>query len=326
MPFAPRPRHGRRAKGGIVALGIALLAAGGARAAPDENPAASGAEVAARPAADLTALGDDELVIREVFQSHLPATLKAYALRLWVHPHLGDFDRRDYMRLYTGIRYGLTGSCEISLSSDLYFSHGLRDVPFFDRYGAANLQLGTKINLGQPLIAGWDTAVGVDYQFPTGRPPAQLTDGFRHLTPYITLSHRLPSHRGLRVFWGLRLDEVTRTTVPGEFGRNDLRDSSMGATGGFVIDRRNWHYTFETSVASTRLIGHTDRDVFMIRPGVIWEILSHRKLRTRSNWVVGAAVSSTTGPGGTSLGGSLKLRYNLDLKSPLYRTPFNPAP
>ncbi len=326
MPFAPRLRCRRRAMGGIVALGIALFAAGSARAVPDENLAALRAGAAAHPAPDLTVLGDDELVIREVFQSHLPATLKAYALRLWVHPHLGDFSHRDFMRLSTGIRYGLTGSCEISLNSDLYFSHGFRNVPFFDHYGAADLQFGTKINLGQPFFSGWDTAAGVDYQFPTGRPPAELTDGLRHFTPYITLSHRLPSHRGLRVFWGLRLDEVTRTTVPGTFGRNDLRDSSTGATGGFVIDRHNWHYTFETSFDSTRLIGHTDRDVFMIRPGVIWEILSHRKPRTRSNWIVGGAVSSTWGPGGTSVGGSLKLRYNLDLKSPFYHTPFDPAP
>ncbi len=298
---------------------------GSARAVPDENPVAALADAGARPAT-LIPLGDDELVIREVFQSHLPATLKAYALRLWVHPHLGDLNTGDYLRLSTGVRYGLMANWEVSTSSDLYFGHGLGDVRFFERYGAANLQLGTKFNLGQPFFAGWDTAIGAEYQFPTGRPPAELTDGLRHFIPYITLSHRLASHRGLRVFGGLRLDEVTRTTVPGEFGRNDLKDSSTGATGGFVIDRRNWHYTFETSIDTTRLIGHSDRDVFMVRPGVIWEILSRHQPRARSNWVVGAAVSSTIGPGGTIVSGSFKLRYNLDLKSPFYHTPFDPAP
>jgi hypothetical protein len=158
------------------------------------------------------------------------------------------------------------------------------------------------------------------------RPPAELTDGLRHFTPYLTLLHRFASHPGLRVFGGLRLDEVTRTTVPGQFGRNDLKDSSTGATDGFVIDRRNWHYTFETSIDTTRLIGHSDRDVFMVRPGVIWAILSRHKPRVRSNWVVGAAVSSTIGPGGTIVSGSFKLRYNLDLNSPFFHTPFDPAP
>ena len=307
--------------------------AGGGHAAADDSPGAPGAgpaalsaDAGARPTDAPLPLGDDELIIREVFQSHLPATLKAYALRLWVHPHVGDLNRRDFLRLSTGVRYGLTPISEISASSDLYFSHGFGDVRFFDRYGAANLQLGTKINLGQPFLSGWDTATGIDYEFPVGRPPAELTDGLRHLVPYITLSHRLPSHRDLRIFWGLRLDEVTRTSVPGEFGRNDLRDSSTGATGGFVLDRHNWHYTLETSLDTTRLVGHSDKDVFMIRPGVIWEVLSHRKPRALTNWVIGGAVSSTTGPGGTSLGASLKLRYNLDVKSLLYHTPFDPSP
>jgi len=92
-----------------------------------------------------------------------------------------------------------------------------------------------------------------------------------------------------------------------------------------VIDRKNWHYTFESSYDTTRLLGHSAADVFMIRPGVLWEILSHRNPRARSNWVVGTAVRSTFGPGGTSLGVSLKLRYNLDLKGWLRHTPFDGA-
>jgi hypothetical protein len=310
----------------MAALGIAWLAAGNGVAAPAGTLAAPSADAGARPATALVAFGDDELIIREIFQSHLPTTLKKYALRFWVHPHLDDLIHNDFLRLSTGFRYGLTEKCEISTSSDLYFSHGRGQVSFFDRYGAANLQLGTKINLGQPLISGWDVATGVDYVFPTGRPPAELTDGLRHFMPYLTLSHRLESPRDLRIFWGLRLDEVTHTSVPGTFGRNDLKDNSTGITGGFVIDRKNWHYTFETSYDTTRLIGHSDRDVVMFRPGVIWEILSRRHPLTRSNWVVGVAVGCTSGPGGTSLGGSLRLRYNIDLKSPFYHTPIDSAP
>jgi hypothetical protein len=313
----------------MVALGIALCAACSGVAGPDASLAAPGADPNAQPDATLVALGDDELIIPEVFQSHLPTTLKESALRLWVHPHLGDLSHHDYLPISTGVRYGLTKNWEISLASNLYFSHGLRNVRLFDRYGAADLQFGTKINLGQPFLPGWDTAAGIDYVFPTGRPPAELTDGLRHLKPYVTFSHRIESHRalrGLRVFWGLRLDEVTRTSVPGEFGKNSLKDNSIGATGGFVIDRNNWHYTFETSLDTTRFIGHGDRDVLTVRPGVIWEVLSRRHPLVRSNWVIGTALSSTIGPGGTSLGASLKLRYNLNLTSWWRHTPFDSGP
>ncbi len=305
-----------RAGSGTLTLGIALLVVGGGVRAAGEDAIAPGPDagtLAARP----PALGDDELIIREIFHSHLPSTLEEHALRLGVHPHLGDLTNKDHLRITTGVRYGLTAKWEASMSSDLYFSHGRGEVGAFDRYGMANLELGTKINAGQPIFRGWDTAAGFDYIFPTGRPPAELTDGLRHFMPYVTFSHRLESPRGLRVFWGMRLDTVTRTSVPGEFRKNDFHDSSAGVTAGFVIDHRNVHYTFETSFDSTRLIGGSDDDVFMIRPGVIWEILSRRHPGTRSNWVVGAAVSGTSGPAGLSVGGSLKLRYNFDLKRPV---------
>jgi hypothetical protein len=93
-----------------------------------------------------------------------------------------------------------------------------------------------------------------------------------------------------------------------------------------VIDRKNWHYTFETSFDTTRSIGHSRADVFMIRPGVIWEVPSRRHPRTRSNWVVGGSVRSSFGPGGTVVGGSLKLRYNLDLKNRFRHTVLDQTP
>lgn len=261
-------------------------------------------------------LGDDELIIREIFRSHLPSTLSESTLRISVHPHFGDFGSKDHLRITPGFRYGVTRNWEISASSDLYVSHGSGEISSFDRYGVAIFQFGAKVNLGQPWIAGWEVGTGFDYSFPTGHPPAELTDGLRHFMPYVTFSRRLESRPGLRVFWGLRADLVTRTSLTGVFKKNDLRDSSTGVTGGFVIDRKNWHYTFEASFDTTRSITGSDAEMFMIRPGVIWEILSRRNGGERSNWVVGVAVSGRSGPAGESLGFSMKLRYNFNLKRP----------
>ncbi len=300
-------------KGGRLALGLALAAIG--------NGAGAGERLATPPT-----LGDDELLIDEVFQSHLPTTLEKYALRLSVHPHLGDFQTKDHLRLTTALRYGLTKNCEITAGSNLYFSHGYGNVPSFDNYGAANLHLGVKIDLGQILFSGWVTAIGVDYEFPTGRPPAELTDGLRHFRPYATFSHRLVSHPDVRIFLGFRLDGVAHTSLPAELGKNDFNDNSTGVTGGFVIDRKNWHYTFEASIDTTRLIGHGAADVYTFRPGVLWEIPNRRNPQGRGHWVVGVAGSSTFGPGGNSLGASFKLRYSRDLKLRHHRAPIDPAP
>ncbi len=302
-------------RGGLLALSIALSAAGSGAAAPVETDSAGTRVVT------LNKYGDDELLIDEVFQSHLPTTLANDALRLSVHPHLGDWREKDHMRITTSLRYGLTNNCEISASSNLYFSHGHGDIRAFKDYGAANLKFGAKLNLGQPLFAGWETAAGIDYEYPVDHPPAELTDGLRHLRPYVTFSHRLESHPDLRIFVGFRLDDVAQTSLPGEFGKNAFRESSTGITGGIVIDRQNWHYTFEASFDTTRLIGHTKEDISSFRPGVIWEIPTRRDPRIRSNWTVGVALSDTYGPGGNSMGASFKLRYSRNIKNPIHLFP-----
>ena len=316
-----------RARAGMLLWGIALLTTGHGAQAPDESTAAPvppGQGVF--PAIAPFAYGDDELLIPEVFQGHLPTTLEKYAVRLSVNPHIGDWRNKDHMRLSTGLRYGLTGNWEISAASDLYFSHGAGEIRAFENYGAANVRVGTKINLGEPFLAGWKIGTGFDYLFPTGRPPAELTDGLRHFMPYVTFSHRLESHPDIRIFWGFRWDEVTHTSITGEFGKNAFHESSAGITGGWVIDRKNWHYTMEAAYDTTRWMGHSSVDVYTIRPGVLWEIPKRHNRQMKSNWVVGVAVKSTFGPGGTSLGASLRLRYSRDFKKIFRHKPAASAP
>jgi hypothetical protein len=191
-------------------------------------------------------------------------------------------------------------------------SHGNGDIRAFDDYGAANLRVGVKLNLGERVFTGWEMGAGFEFDFPLGTPPQELTDGLRHFRPYVTFSHRLNNHENRRIFWGLRMDQVTHTSVPGEFSKNALRDGSIGVTGGWIIDRQEWHYTFEASLDTSRVINSNTEDVFSIRPGVIWEIPSRRDRRVRSNWMVGLALKAAVGPGGTSTGASVKLRYSRD--------------
>jgi len=265
--------------------------------------------------------GDDEVRIKEIFTTHLPVTMKAYSFRMWVPPHLGDFDSKDWLRISSGARYGLTRNWEISAASDLYFSHGLGDVGFMKRGGFANLQFGSKWNISDCLVRGWDSAVGVDVLTPIDHPPADLTDGFRHVAPYLTFSRRLTCDPRLRVFWGVGMDLVRHTDIVGELRKNDLGDSSNSFTVGAVIDRNRLHYSLETILATTRLLGHTERDSITLRPGIVWEVPPLRGRPGRGNWMIGASLRLTEGPDGLSFGASLKLRANLDLKKIFRRTP-----
>jgi len=62
--------------------------------------------------------------------------------------------------------------------------------------------------------------------------------------------------------------------------------------------------------------------VFMLRPGVLWEIPTRKSSNYRSNWLIGVAVNGTHGPGGSSLGASFKLHYSSDLKSRFRRSAY----
>jgi hypothetical protein len=258
-------------------------------------------------------LGDDELNIDEVFHSHLPTTLEEDGLRLAINPRLGDLRKRDHLRVPIRARYGLTERIELSAGVVPYFSHGQGDVPRFDRHGIASFRFGGKINLGEPWFAGWETAAGFDCEYPTGHPPAELTDGLRHFRPYVTFSHRFEARPDLRVFVGFRLDLVDHTSVAGHSSKYWFREHSAGITGGWVLDRDRLHYTFEASYDTTRAFGGRSEDVFSIRPGVIWEVPRRGNRPGRGNWMVGAALSGTFGPEGSSLGASFKLRFNSDL-------------
>jgi len=258
--------------------------------------------------------GDEEIRIREVFSSHLPDTMKASTLRMSLHPHIGDLRSHDHLRLSTGVRYGLTPRWEAGLNTDFYFSHNLGDVKFFEKYGISTLQPSMKYNVGRDLLGAWDMAIGADFAFPAGRPPAELTDGLRHYGTWATFSRRLEAHPLVRIFWGFGTDFIAKTGVAGKLERNQFRESNANVNFGAVLDRGRLHYSFETSVITSRGLSSGNHDMLALRPGIIWEIPTRRDTPEKSNWVVGGALRTNIGPDGTDFGGSVKFRYNLDLK------------
>ena len=271
--------------------------------------------------------GDEEIRIREVFSSHLPGTMAVHTVRLSLHPHLGDLQSQDNIRLSAGLRYGVTPRWEAGVNTDFYFSHSLGNVPLLEEYGMANLQFSTKYNLGKVVLRDWETAVGFDATTPIGSPPTELTDGLRHFGPWVSFSRRLESRPNLRLFWGVGTDIIEATTLAGKIEKNQFRETNANVNVGFILDQKNLHYSFETWVVSSRGLGERNHDLVTLRPGVIWEIPTRGKVKGRSNWVVGGALRTTIGPDGTDFGGSVKFRINFDLKKFLgFKPADQPAP
>jgi hypothetical protein len=259
-------------------------------------------------------LSDSGLNVKGVFTSELPGVERKYDLKLLLHPHVGDFTRYDYLRTAIGLRYSISSRLELRGETNVYFAHGLRNAPFFDDYGLVDWRLGGKYHIGHFRGSDWDTAVGGTYQEPIGNPPGQITDGFKHLSPFITFARPVPAHPGLRVFWGLRSDFITHTDIVGRHQKNDLTDSYQELNGGLVWERGAMNYTFETSYATTRVWGNGSDDVFTIRPGFVWAIPRRYTFHSRSQWIFGLGFEVSEGPDGMDWGVGGKLHLSLDFK------------
>lgn len=257
---------------------------------------------------------DDDLRIRGVFESALPRTEKKYSLKLILHPHLGDVTKRDHLRTALGVRYGITKNWESTAEVDAYFTHGLKAGSFFEQSGFSTLHLGTKYNLGTRLKTGWETSVGLDWFTPLGQPPVDVTDGLRHFMPFLSLARQLESRPAWRVFTGFGWDDVTRTATVGRLEQNVLGDDSLRLSGGVLFERGPLTYTLEASYATTRLTSAVNRDLYTLRPGLVWVIPQKYTLGSRSKWLLGLALVFSHGPDGNDIKLSTRLRVNLDFK------------
>lgn len=273
-----------------------------------------------RPADHSREVSDDALQIPGVFESQLPRTERKFTFKLIVHPHLGDLSKRDDLRTPIGMRYSLSNRFEISAEAETYFAHGLGSAEIFSRAGFSALNFNSKYNIGERFWPGWDMAVGAGYTRPVGRPPLDVTDGLAHVRAFATFARPITAMPGLRFFWGPGVDIIHSTDTPGDLRENEFADDSSSVTAGFVWERGTLHYTFESTYATTRLLGEIEQDVLTIRPGIVWLVPQRYTFGGGGGqWLIGIAVPTTFGPDGTDIGLSGRLRLNLDFKKLLRR-------
>lgn len=244
--------------------------------------------------------------IEGIFGSDLPTTEKKGSVRLIVHPHLGDLTNRDYMRLLTGVRWGVTDHTEVTASVEGYIDHGLKRTS--EGSGLGDLRFETKHSFGEELIPGYQTSVGINTLFPIGHPPVGMTNGHNEYIPYIVVGKRMESHPGLTVFLQTGLELLEKTSIPGSFERNDLHSSSLFVTPGLVYTRYPYHYTLEFTYATTSIVGHDNQNAFTIRPGFAWDLPPKYRFHVKGRVTVAVGLHVTFGPDGTSTGGGGKVR------------------
>lgn len=244
--------------------------------------------------------------IEGIFNTDLPKTERKGAVRLVFHPHFGDFTSRSYLRIATGVRWGVNDHTELNLLLEPYFDHHLKS----DRpgNGIGDVQLGVKYGFRDKLVPGYDTSAGLNLYFPVGHPPLDLTNGFNRFSPYFVIGRKIDSVPGLQLFLNTGLNLLSRSSVPGTFDKNEAHSNSLILTPGLVYDRHPFHYTLEINYETTSLIGSGNQTYLTLRPGIAWDLPRRLKFNSKGRWLIGFGFHATFGPDGVTSGTGAKLR------------------
>lgn len=305
-PEPPTPIPMSSIARGLARLSFIALALGASLRAADA-PALETPEAAA-------ALITEPLKLPGIFNTDLPRTEHKSSVRFIFHPHFGDLTRRSHQRVPFGLRWGATQNLELSGEVESYFAHGLGHEKFGSAAGFSGLRGGMKYHWTDWLKPWLDSATGVNVAQPVGAPPADVTDGLRHITPFVTFAHQLEARPDLTVFVGVTRDFVSRTSVPGRRRKNEFADDTWSVTPGFVWHRGAFHYTLETGVMSNAGLGGETTNVFLLRPAVSWDLPRGLTFNSKGRWVFGLGLRATHGPDGNDFGVSGKFRGEFNLK------------
>jgi hypothetical protein len=263
-------------------------------------------------AREATAADDKELrKINGIFDTDLPKTEQKGSVRFIIHPHLGDFTSRSYLRIPLGVRWGVNDHVEFTATVEGYVEHGLKSGS--PGNGIGDVQFGGKYEFRQWLKPDYDASVGLNARLPVGHPPIDLTDGYNHYTPYLVVSRKSPHTPGLTYFFSGSVDLMDKSNVAGSFRKNDTHSSSLLFSTGFVLDRYPYHYTLETGYQTTSLIGRDNQQFVFVKPGFAWDLPRRLKFNSSGRWLVGVSLKITQGPDGTRIdsGGKIRGEFNI---------------
>jgi hypothetical protein len=246
----------------------------------------------------------------DILSDRLPSLEPSGALRIYVRPHFGDFLHRDYVRIPVGIRNKFTETIEGNAEVESFITHGLSGAA---GYGFSRLQLGVKRENVLPNVTNGGISVGINYQTPLSRPPRDLTDGHRHLQPYLAATHTFIPDWKVLGYAGFGADFLDRTALPAHFGRNQLHSNSLTFGAGVAHEWARLHGSLTASIATSHLVSDEGKQVYGLRPEIVlpWKS-SITGSKTQILFTLGGR--AIHGPDGNEFGVSGSMRVEFKLK------------
>ncbi|MEN9401590.1 MAG: hypothetical protein RL091_293 [Verrucomicrobiota bacterium] len=265
--------------------------------------------------------------VRGLFDFSLPNIDPPGTIKVILHPHFGDFVRRDYMRVEGGLRWAVNDRFEINPEASVYFTHGLGGSSQ-DGYGVGELRLGLKYVLPEWPNPEFETSVFMNIEVPVGAPPVDLTDGFNHIAPGFLVQHHSHRFPKITTFAGAGLDMVSDSRIAGSPVRNQPLDDSMNFTAGAIYDLGQFKWTLTTTYATTAVVGDQAESFFYVRPTLLWYVPSKYTFHSKTRWLIGLGVRASWGPDGTEFSFSNRVRAEITFRQVMdkirFRRPIGP--
>ena len=273
------------------------------------------------PTAKTTPRGNDFAPLPGIFNSELPRMTLPADLRVTLRPRFGDLQGRDHLRLVWGLRYGLSPQWELSSDIDSYIAHGLKDRSVLSTNGVSQVSLGAKYRFNDFLAPFWDTAAGIKFSVPIDHAPAELTDGLRHITPFMTMEHVFKRHPSVTGFISYGFDITSRAI------HRTNTDEHYGADTWFVTPGLTWKrgpvkYSLEVTFRSSAGLDNTDTYDIALRPGLAWTLPPSFTFNSRNRWVLGFGLSASLNEQGGNYGVNTRIQTDFDFRRIFY----NPKP
>lgn len=239
----------------------------------------------------------------------LPGIMPEGALRFYSSPHFGDLLHNDYLRVPVGVRAKLLEQLEMHAEVEGYFTHGLRDAA---GYGLDRLRIGAKYEMtpAVPDRAAWST--GIDFETPLSRPPSELSDGHQHVVPYVSVSRSIIPDWRLLGYSSLGADIISDTSLPSNFGRNQLHTNALTLAVGVAREWVGFNTTLTATYANSALLSHISAHVFALRPAVLIPLTRFDGKHTKLTLTLSAR--SVWGPDGHEIGTSANVRVEFLLR------------
>jgi hypothetical protein len=234
-------------------------------------------------------------------------------IKLILHPHFGDFIRRDYIRVDGGFRWAVNDNLEFTPGARVYLTHGLGDTTD-DGYGIGEVRLGAKYVVRQWPTDRTETSFTLTTYAPVSGAPIDLTDGLNHLALGFLVQHRLESHPKWTVFSGAGVDLVDPSDVPGTPVKNQPLDDSMNFTAGAVYDLGQIKWTLTTTYATTAGLSPDAEDFFYLQPNVLWYVPRKLLFNWKTQWILSLGVRASWGPDGTQISATNRVRAEITFR------------